>query len=113
MGRRDGELVLVLQPAGPPQPLLAFTHGLVGEPIIRRDVLPAAYQSAGGCVDWQYDEIEMVDGQPPTWRQSVLLSNGWEVILHFRAVRVEVAEALLPAPRKGAVTSWPGMPQPA
>jgi hypothetical protein len=110
MGRRGGEFILLLQPAGPPQRLLAFTYELVDEPVIRRDVLPPAYQSAGDPVDWQYDEIEMTDGEPRTWRQSILLSNGWEVVLHFRAVRVEEAEALLPAPRHGAGTSRPGMP---
>ena len=113
MGRRGGEFVLVLQPASPPQPLLTFTYELLGEPVIRRDVLPPAYQSTGGHVDWQYDEIEMASGEPPTWRQSILFSNGWEVVLHFRGVRVEEAEALLPAPRHGAGTSRPGMPQPA
>ena len=50
-------------------------------------------------MDWQYDEIEMAEGEPPTWWQSILFSNGWEVNLHFRTVRVEEADALLPAPR--------------
>jgi len=47
------------------------------------------------------------------WWQSILFSNGWEVNLHFRAVRVEEADALLPAPRNGAVTSRQAEPQPA
>jgi hypothetical protein len=113
MGRRGGAFVLVLQPAGPPQPLLTFTYELVGEPHIRKDVLPAEYQSTGGYVDWQYDEIELGEGEPPTWRQSILFSNGWEVTLHFRDVRVEEVEALLPPPRNGAVTSTQTLPQPA
>jgi hypothetical protein len=104
MGRRGREFVLLLQPTSPPQPLLTFIYELVGEPVIRKDVLPLHYQSTGGYVDWQYDEIEMAEGLPPTWRQAILLSNGWEVVLHFRNVRVEEAEALLPAPRNGAVT---------
>lgn len=85
----------------------------MGEPVIQQDVLPAAYQSTGGYVDWQYDEIEMVEGEPPTWRQSILFSNGWEVTLRFCAVRVEAADALLPAPGNGAVPSRPAVPQPA
>ncbi len=113
MGRRDGAFVLVLQPANPPQRLLTIVYELVGEPVIQQDVLPAAYQSTGGYVDWQYDEIEMVEGEPPTWRQSILFSNGWEVTLRFRAVRVEAADALLPAPGNGAVPSRPAVPQPA
>jgi hypothetical protein len=103
MGRRRQEFLLLLQPASPPQPLLTFIYELVGEPVIRKDVLPPDYQSTGGYVDWQYDEIEMAEGMPPTWRQTTLLSNGWEVVLHFRNVGVEEAEALLPAPRNGAV----------
>jgi hypothetical protein len=113
MGRRDGVFVLVLQPADPPQRLLTITYELVGEPVIQKDVLPAEYQSTGGYVDWQYDEIEMTEGAPPTWWQSILFSNGWEVTLHFREVRVEAAEALLPGPSNGAVPSRPTVPQPA
>ena len=64
-------------------------------------------------MDWQYDEIEMVEGEPPTWRQSILLSNGWEVTLPFRDVRVEEAEALLPPPRNGAAAPPKAVRQPA
>jgi hypothetical protein len=113
MGRRDGAFVLVLQPADPPQRLLTFIYELVGAPVIQEDMLPAEYQSTGGCVDWQYDEIEMAEGEPTTWWQSILFSNGWEVTLHFRAVRVEAAEALLPVPGNGVVPSRSAMPQPA
>jgi hypothetical protein len=76
-------------------------------------VLPAEYQSTAGIVDWQYDEIEMADGEPTTWWQSILFSNGWEVTLHFRTVRIEAAEALLPAPGNGAVPSRSAVPQTA
>jgi hypothetical protein len=113
MGRRGRAFVLVLQPAGPPQPLLTFTYELAGEPVIRKEVLPPAYQRTGASVDWQYDEIEMAEGEPPTWRQSILFSNGWEVTLHFRDVRVEAVEALLPAPGNGTGTSRQAVPQPA
>jgi hypothetical protein len=113
MGRRGRAFLLLLQPADPPQPLLTFTYELVDEPVIRKDVLPPDYQSTGGAVDWQYDEIALAEGEPPTWRQSILFSNGWEVTLHFRDLRVEAAEALLPAPRKGTVTSRQAAPHPA
>jgi hypothetical protein len=58
-------------------------------------------------VDWQYDEIEMVPGDPPTWAQSILLSNGWEARLHFRDVQVLEAQALIPAPHPAAVAPTP------
>jgi hypothetical protein len=64
-------------------------------------------------VDWLYDEIEKVDGRPPTWRQSILLSNGWEVTLHFRDVKVEEVQAILPVPRNGAISLSSGLSQPA
>lgn len=101
MGLRDGQFVIMLQLDMPPHSLVTCTYSLVDEPVIAQDVLPAEYRSTGAQVEWQYDEIEKVDGQPPTWRQSILLSNGWEVALHFRAVRVEEIQALLPAPWVG------------
>lgn len=45
----------------------------------------------------------MVEGAPPTWRQSILLSNGWQLTLHFRDIQVQEVEALLPAPKNGAL----------
>jgi hypothetical protein len=101
MGLRDEQFVIVLQLDTPPHSLMALTYSLVDEPAIAEDVLPAEYRSTGAQVDWQDDEMEKVAGQPPTWRQSIVLSNGWEVALHFRDVRVEEVQALLPAPRVG------------
>ena len=113
MGRRDGAFVVMLQLDTPPQPLLTLTYDLAEGPVIREGVLPPEYRSTGGQVDWQYDEVEQGPGEPPTWRHSVLLSNGWEVILHFRDVRAEEAQALIPAPRNGAALPGAGLPQPA
>jgi hypothetical protein len=101
MGLRDGQFVIVLQLDAPPHSLVTLTYSLADEPAIAEDVLPAEYRSTGAQVDWQYDEIEKVGGEPPTWRQSIVLSNGWEVALHFRDVRVDEIQALLPAPRVG------------
>jgi hypothetical protein len=102
MGRRNGAFVIVLQLDPPPHSLLTFTYDLTEEPHIDPQALPEGAGSTGPVVEWLYDELEKVPGHPPTWRQSILLSNGWEVTLHFRDVRVEEVEALLPAPRNGA-----------
>lgn len=102
MGRREGVFTIVLQLAPPPQHLLTLTYDLVEEPIVKQDVLPAEYCSTEGHIDWQYDEIEKASDQPPTWSQSILLSNGWKVVLHLRDVRVEEAQALIPPPRESA-----------
>src|SRR5205823_9112990 len=100
--RRGGAFLVVLQLDTPPQSLLTFTYDLVEEPRIDPQALLEAARFKGGAVEWQYDEVEKVGGQPPTWRQSVLLSNGWELTLHFRDVKAEEAEALIPTPRSGA-----------
>ena len=101
MGRRDGAFLVVLQLDTPPQSLLLFSYDLVEEPRIDPQALPEAARFRGDAVEWQYDEVEKVAGQPPTWRQSVLLSNGWEVTLHFRDVKAQEAQALIPAPSNG------------
>ena len=103
MGRRGGTFVIVLQLDTPPQSLLTFTYDLVEEPIVQREVLPTEYRSTDGHIDWQYDEIKRALDQPPTWRQSILLSNGWEIVLHFRDVQVTEIQALIPVPRGSAV----------
>jgi hypothetical protein len=110
MGRRAGSFLIMLQLDAPPQSLLTLTYDLVEGPIVTQDVLPAEYRSTGGHIDWQYDEIEEASQQPPTWRQSILLSNGWEIVLHFRDLRVEEIEALIPAPRESAALAIAGMP---
>jgi hypothetical protein len=97
MGCRDGTFVVVLQLDTPPHSLLTFTYELVEPLRIDPQVLPEAACSRGELVEWQYDEIEKVGGEPPTWRQSILLSNGWEIAVHFRDVKVEEMQALLPA----------------
>lgn len=102
MGRSEATFVIVLQLDTPPQPLLTLIYDLVEEPIVQREVLPPEYRSTGSHIDWQYDEIEKTASQPPNWRQSILLSNGWEIVLHFRNIRVDEIQALIPPPRESA-----------
>lgn len=105
MGWRDGKLAIVLQLDTPPHSLVTLTYELVESPRIDPDVLPETARSRGDVVEWQYDEIEKVPGEPTTWRQSILLSNGWEIAIHFRDIKVEEMQTLLPAPSNGAA-SW-------
>ncbi len=105
MGCRDGMFVVVLQLDTPPHSLLTFAYELVEPPRIDPQCFPEAARSRGELVEWQYDEIEKAAGEPTTWRQSILLSNGWEVAVHFRDVKVEEMHALLPAPGNGAILS--------
>lgn len=110
MGRREGSFIIVLQLDRPPQSLLMLTYDLMEDPVVQRERLPPDYRSTDGHIDWQYDEIDKGLNQPPTWRQSILLSNGWEILLHFRDLRVEEIQALLPAPREGAALATANMP---
>jgi hypothetical protein len=105
MGCKDGTFVVMLQLDTPPHSLVTFTYELVELPRIDLQALPEAVRSCGEVVEWQYDEIEKVPAEPPTWRQSILLSNGWEVAIHFRNVKVEEMQALLPAPGNDSLLS--------
>ena len=98
MGRQGNTFVIIVQLDTPPQSIVSFTYDVIAEPVIQKDTLPPEW-SAGSIVDLQYDEIEMVPGVPPTWRQSILLSNGWELTIHFRDIAVQEVEALLPPPK--------------
>ncbi len=105
MGRRGPFFVMILQLDTPPQSILTITYDLVEDPIIVEDALPPALCGTGSIVGWQYNEIELVSSDPSTWRESLLLGNGWEVSLHFRDVQVEEVEAVLPAPRNGVAAN--------
>ncbi len=96
MGCRDGMFVIMLQLDTPPRSLLTFTYELVEPLRIDPHALVESTLSRGEVVEWQYDEIEKVHSEPPTWRQFILVSNGWEIAVHFRDVKVEEMQALLP-----------------
>jgi hypothetical protein len=102
MSRREQSFVMTLQLDPPPQSLLTFVYDLVEDPVVIKDAVPRGWFEVGPIVLWQYNEIELVEGNPPTWRESLLLSNGWELKLHFRDVHVEEAQAVLPIPRQVA-----------
>ncbi len=98
MGQRHHSLVIVLQLDTPPNPLVTFTYDLIAEPVIDKAALPTGLFAASPIVEWQYDEIERLPGDPATWSHSILFSNGWEVRLRFRDVAVQGVQALLPVP---------------
>jgi hypothetical protein len=102
MGKRGRSFVLMLQLDTPPHPLLGLTFTLVGEPEINRNALPRELCSTSEVPEWQYDEIELVAGSPPTWSWRILFSNGWEVHLPLRDVEVQEVQALIPSPRNGS-----------
>ena len=93
IGRRGAAFILVLQLDTPPQSMVAFTYELLSEPSIQ-EVLPPEARFEWNPPLWLYNEIERVEAG---WRESLVLSNGWEVTLHFRDIKVEEFDAILPA----------------
>src|SRR5262249_17839365 len=96
----EGRFVIALRLDPPPQQVLQLTYELTGQPRITRNVLPAD-DSEEGSGHWLSDEVELVAQSALSCAHSILLSNGWEVQLPFRALRIEEVAALLPAPRNG------------
>jgi hypothetical protein len=101
MGPEGPRFVLVLRLDTPPRSLLTLTYDLVGDPLIDREALPPECRFSDPKVLWQYNEIERSPGKRPTWVESILLSNGWEVRLPFRDVQVQEVQTLLPDLRNG------------
>lgn len=100
IGRRGDRFVLVLQLDTPPRSVLTLTYELVAEPIIRENVWPGGALFQWDPPLWLYNEIDRADDH---WRELLLLSNGWEVILEFRDVEAEEYEAILPTLRANEV----------
>jgi hypothetical protein len=98
MGRRGDHFVIVLRLDSPPNDLLLMEYDLIAEPILNAEALPPQYRSKGK-VQWLHDEAELTATAPAGNLHSILLSNGWEVRLPFKDVRVDQAHALIPAPR--------------
>lgn len=98
IGQQGDRFVIALRLDPPPQQVLLLSYELAGEPRIYRDVLPSVYCEKGSA-SWQYDEIELVSQHPTVCIQSILFSNGWEVQLPFRALRIEEVQPLFPMPQ--------------
>jgi hypothetical protein len=93
MGRQGNCFVIVLQLDTPPNDLLVFEYELVGEPSIDKEAIPPSYRSKG-TVQWLHDEVELE--KPGICVHSILFSNGWEVRLPCRDVRVLETAPVLP-----------------
>lgn len=101
-GRQGDTFVLLLQLDVPPNDLLSIIYTLAAEPIIDRSVLPAEHRSAH--MSWQYEELEICgSGDTRHYRHAILFSNGWEIQVPFRDVRLATVKPIYPCPRQELV----------
>ena len=92
MGSRDQSFVFVLQ-LDPAFHALLLVYTLTQPANINRAALPPEHCSAKA--QWLYDEVELMGRTPLMCRHNILLSNGWEIELHFSNLEVLAVEPLL------------------
>jgi hypothetical protein len=111
IGRQGDGFVIALQLDAPPHDLLTITYTLTEEPQLDPTALPPEYRQSRPL--WLHEELEVVGTDANTWfRQALLLSNGWEVRLTFRDVRLATARPVFPW-RGVAVAGGEAISQPA
>jgi hypothetical protein len=114
MHQSEEQFFITLQPETDPERLAILGYSLVEEPIIDQKVIPA--ERCREPIEWLYDELDLdrpegPRGLPaprgkPTFRHNILLSNGWEVKLHFRSAWTKRPLRVIPV----APTSSNGQP---
>jgi hypothetical protein len=88
---------ITLHPESTPERLAILSYTLTEPPRVTQDVLPDDRRREPTA--WLYDELAVEEGH---FRHDILLSNGWEVSLRFRAASVTQPRALLPAATRSA-----------
>jgi hypothetical protein len=104
-GQRS-RLTITLQPESLPSQRVVLAYSLVEPPVIDAVALPEEARSEP--LEWLYDELDVKPADKAgrrgavqqVFQHDILLSNGWEMRLHFRAVTVRRPQALIPPPRQ-------------
>lgn len=101
---RVNRFTITLHPESDPSRLVVLTYSLDKPPEVRQRVLPA--ESCSEPIAWLYDELDLKRPASGNGRRGhrpqrkfvhdILLSNGWEIRLHFHAVKVTRPEAIIP-----------------
>jgi hypothetical protein len=91
LAQRSGAFVIVLQLSAPPRDIVVLTYELVEPATIESEALPADLRSHH--VQWMFDEVNLVP-RKKHFSHELMLSNGWDIRLTFRDVRVVVAQPL-------------------
>jgi hypothetical protein len=104
MHQSNQDFFITLQPLAPAAQLIVLCYSLVEEPIIEQNVLPP--ERCREPIEWLYDELDLdrpegprglpASSGKPTIRHNILLSNGWEVRLHFRSAWVKRPLRIIP-----------------
>ena len=101
-----GRFRITLHPESQPGRLVILTYSLTQPPRIKPHVLPEQFRSEP--VAWLYDELTLespIDKGKVVFRHAILLSDGSEVRLRFRAAALERPIPLVPV-----VPAEPGCP---
>ncbi len=107
MSRHGSQLVVVLAKQIPPRDVVILAYDLLGEPVIDKEALPPEERSP--VMEFLYDELDLVETDGQTiCAQEILFSNGWELRLRFRDLRVTLAEPIYPVPALSASLSAAG-----
>jgi hypothetical protein len=89
------KLIMVMRRAIPPRDLVIVTYSLLSDPMIDREALPPSRRSP--VMEYLYNEFDLIRGNGAAqYVESILFSNGWEMQLRFRDVRVTLAVPLYP-----------------
>jgi hypothetical protein len=102
---------ITLEPESDDGRLIVLSYTVVEDPQINRSAFPDTYRTE--YVAWLYDEIALGkpgarrpsfprgatarDGRVPVYHHDILLSNGWELSLRFRSVKIARPRRLLPS----------------
>lgn len=101
---------VTLQPESDPSRLAILAYSLIEPARFNHGALPADVQSEP--VTWLYDELDVdrsslrqAKNRGRIARHDILLSNGWEIGLRFRKVKVSHPAAVLPTWHAGAAAA--------
>jgi hypothetical protein len=107
------QLILELQMDYLPKEVVQLTYHLESEPEVVPDSLPSEYRSSRP--QWMYDEIDAqpasLPGKGTVFLHNILLSDGKELKIRFKALDVKTAAAIYPVPT--LIGSVPASAQPA
>jgi hypothetical protein len=92
LGQNRDLFLFVLQ-LDPAYATVVLTYHLTEEAHLNRTALPA--ERCSPHAEWLYDELDVVGTEPTTVVHNILLSNGWEVELHFRDLQVTAVQPML------------------